>query len=144
MKKPHQRASMSIVSLCVTNNSASSDSEDEELEALIKSAPTGALQGLEDEYDENEDGGNTKDIGATGLRTKNEVAEELGPVHLSEVSITDQTVIEYLGTVERVMESVAIVRAHTDGEYRILDEGGVIVTESRIPVGTVRFGFRII
>jgi len=102
------------------------------------------LQGLEDEYDENEDGGNTKDIGATGLRTKNEVAEELGPVHLSDVSITDQTVIEYLGTVERVMESVAIVRAHTDGEYRILDEGGVIVTENRIPVGTVRIRFRII
>jgi hypothetical protein len=130
--------------LCGSNDSASSDSEDEELEALIKAAPSGALQGLEDEYDENEDGGNTKDIGATGLRTKNEVAEELGPVNLIDISITDQTVIEYLGTVERVMESVAIVRAHTNGEYRILDEGGVIVTESRSLVGTVRFTFRII
>lgn len=130
--------------MCGSNDSASSDSEDEELEALIKAAPSGALQGLEDEYDENEDGGNTKDIGATGLRTKNEVAEELGPVNLIDISITDQTVIEYLGTVERVMESVAIVRAHTNGEYRILDEGGVIVTESRSLVGTVRFTFRII
>jgi hypothetical protein len=130
--------------LCGSNDSASSDSEDEELEALIKAAPSGALQGLEDEYDENEDGGNTKDIGATGLRTKNEVAEELGPVNLIDISITDQTVIEYLGTVERVMESVAIVRAHTNGEYRILDEGGVIITESRSLVGTVRFTFRII
>lgn len=125
------------IPLCGTNNSASSESEDDELEDLIKSAPPGTLQGLEDEYDDNEEGMAAKDTGTAGLRTKNEVVEELGPVSLSEISITSQTVIEYLGTVEKVMEPVAIVRAHTGGEYRILDQGGVIVTENRKLVGTV-------
>jgi hypothetical protein len=128
-------------SLCSTDCSGSSESEDDELDNLIKSAPRGSLQGLEDEYDDNEDGMASKDTGTAGLRTKNEIVEELGPVSLSEVSVTSQTVIEYLGTVEKVMESVAIVRAHTGGEYRILDEGGVIVTESRNVVGTVTFIF---
>jgi hypothetical protein len=128
-------------SLCSTDCSSSSESEDEELDDLIKSAPRGSLQGLEDEYDDNEDGMASKDTGTTGLRTKNEIVQEFGPVSLSEVSVTSQTVIEYLGTVEKVMDSVAIVRAHTGGEYRILDEGGVIVTESRNVVGTVTLIF---
>jgi hypothetical protein len=101
------------------------------------------LQGLEDEYDDNEDGMTSKDTGNAGLRTKNEIVEELGPVSLSEISVTGETVIEYLGVVEKIMESVAIVRAHTGGEYRILDQGGVIVTESRHVVGTVTFPWGI-
>lgn len=56
---------------------------------------------------------------------------------LTDISINDDTVIEYLGNVERVMDSVAIVVAHTGGEYRVLDEGGVLVTEARKVLGTV-------
>ena len=43
-----------------------------------------------------------------------------------------------LGTVEKVMDSIAIVKAHTGGEYRILDEGTFVLTDARQIVGTVR------
>lgn len=81
-----------------------------------------------------EDGANSNE---TPLRTKNEMIEETGPVNLVDISINETTTIEYLGTVEKVIDSMAIVKAHTDGEYRVLDEGAVIVTESRKLVGTV-------
>jgi hypothetical protein len=72
----------------------------------------------------------------TGMRTKNEVPEEIAPVKIDH-SIQDSTIIEFLGLVERVMDTVIIISAHTNGEYRVLDEGGLVVTESRQIVGTV-------
>jgi hypothetical protein len=112
---------------------SSSSESDEEVSEIIKIAHLGSLEG-QDDYDEAEDGAAPK---TGGLRTKNEIVEETGRVGLTDISINDDTVIEYLGTVERVMDAVAIVVAHTGGEYRVLDEGGVLVTETRKVIGTV-------
>jgi H/ACA ribonucleoprotein complex non-core subunit NAF1 len=113
--------------------STSSDSEDDYLSEIVKATP-GPLEGLDEDCDDMEDGINSNE---TPLRTKNETVEEIGPVNLIDISISETTAIEYLGTVEKVMDSIAIVKAHTSGEYRVLDEGTVIVTETRKLVGTV-------
>jgi hypothetical protein len=55
-----------------------------------------------------------------------------------DISIGPTTPVECLGTVEKVMDSIAIVKAHTDGEYRILDECALVLTDARQIVGTVR------
>jgi hypothetical protein len=119
---------------------SSSSESDEEVSEIIKIAHLGSLEGQEDDYDEAEDGAAPK---TGGLRTKNEIVEEPGRVGLTDISINDDTVIEYLGTVERIMDAVAIVVAHTGGEYRVLDEGGVLVTETRKVLGTVIFSREI-
>jgi hypothetical protein len=94
----------------------------------------GSLEDQEEDYDEAEDGIASK---TGGMRTKNEIVQETGLAGLADVSVNEDTAIEYLGVVERVMDSVAIVVAHTGGEYRVLDEGGVLVTETRKIMGTV-------
>jgi len=63
--------------------------------------------------------------------------EDLGPLNLPNVAINENAVIERLGTTEKMMGTVAIVKAHTGGEYRVLDEGAVVVTETRNVVGVV-------
>jgi len=60
---------------------------------------------------------------------------------LDDILIPADAPIEKLGSVEKLMGSIAIVRAHMNGEYRILDEGGIVVTEARSPIGTVLLFF---
>lgn len=74
---------------------------------------------------------------ATGARTKNEVNEDMGPVKVEHTSIEEGTAVELLGLVEKVMDTIAIIRANTNGEYRVLDEGALVVTDARKIVGTV-------
>lgn len=71
------------------------------------------------------------------MRTKNEVVEEIHRVNLMDISISETTPVEPLGIIEKVMDSIAIVKAHTGGEYRILDEGTFVFTDTRKVVGTV-------
>jgi hypothetical protein len=113
---------------------AFSDSEDENISEIIKSAHMESLQGFDDDGDEMEEGNTSKDA---GLRTKNELIGEIGPVVLPDISISSTHVIECLGTVENTMGSVAIVKATTGGEYKILNEGAIVVSETRDIVGTV-------
>jgi hypothetical protein len=70
-------------------------------------------------------------------RSRNEIIEEMGPIKLADDSINETTAIECLGIVEKIMGSIAIVKAHTGGEYRILDEGAMVVTDARKIIGTV-------
>jgi H/ACA ribonucleoprotein complex non-core subunit NAF1 len=76
-------------------------------------------------------------LDGTGIRTKHETSIDMEPVDLSHVSINPSAAIEQLGVVEKKMGAVVIVRAYTDGEYRVLDEGAIVVTESREIFGTV-------
>jgi len=71
------------------------------------------------------------------MRTKNEVTDDTGPIDLGHVSIGSFTTIETLGTVECLIESIATVKANITGYYRVLDEGSIIVTDSREVVGMV-------
>lgn len=115
--------------------SASSDSEDEDFLNIMKTAQMASLEELDDDGDDTED---VSPMKQTGMRTKNEVVEDNAPIKLMDISIGPTTPIERLGTVEKVMDSIAIIKAHTDGEYRILDEGAFVLTDARQTVGTVR------
>ena len=101
----------------------------------MKTAQMTTLEGLDEDGDDIEDVAPTKEA---GMRTKNEVMEDNGPIKLTDISIDATSPVENLGTVEKVMNSIAIIKAHTDGEYRILDEGAFGLTEARQIVGTVR------
>jgi H/ACA ribonucleoprotein complex non-core subunit NAF1 len=127
---------------CGFNCSDSSDSDEDILSQIIKTAQVGSLEGLDDDGDDGDgdEGAVTKQ---GGMRTKNEVVEEIKPVNLMDVSIGETTHIELLGTVEKVLDSIAIVKAYTDGEYRILDEGAFVFNETRKVVGTVSPSSRV-
>jgi hypothetical protein len=71
------------------------------------------------------------------IKTRNEVNADFGPVNLEDISIAEDALIERLGSIEQLMGTMAIIKAHVDGEYRVLDEGGIVVTENRFPIGTV-------
>jgi H/ACA ribonucleoprotein complex non-core subunit NAF1 len=71
------------------------------------------------------------------LKTAHETVEEPGPVDLTNVTVNPDAPLECLGTVETLLDSLAIIKAQTDGEYRILSEGSLVLSESRALVGTV-------
>jgi hypothetical protein len=114
--------------------SSTSSESDDDLREITRKAELGFLEGLEEEEDDMEDVVAGK---ATGARTKNEVNEDMGPVKVEHTSIEEGTAMELLGLVEKVMDTVAIIRANTNGEYRVLDEGALVVTDARKIVGTV-------
>ena len=101
------------------------------------------LRDLEDDGDDNEEGGAVKE---GTMRTKNELPADVSPVKLSDVSISVTTPIERLGSIEKVMDSVVVVKADVGGEYRILDEGTIIVTDARDVIGSAssRYGISLI
>jgi Gar1/Naf1 RNA binding region len=72
------------------------------------------------------------------MRTKHEVTDNTGPIELGHVSISSSATIETLGTVQYLMEASVIVKANVAGHYRVLDEGSIIVTNSREVVGMVK------
>jgi hypothetical protein len=119
----------------LTSRSSASETDDDCIFDIFDPAQLGSLEGLDDEGEDLEDGAATK---SNGVRTKNESSGDMGPINLEDVSVDSSTTIERLGTTERIMDTVAIVRAHIGGEYRILDEGAIVVTETRQLIGVVR------
>jgi hypothetical protein len=117
------------------NISASSDSEDDSFLDIMKTAQMASLEELDEDGDDMED---LSPMKQKGMRTKNEIMEDNGPVKVTDISIGPTTPVNCLGTVEKVMDSIAIVKAHTDGEYRILDEGAFVLNDARQIMGTVR------
>jgi len=116
-----------------------SSSSDEELSEIDSSASDSSVRGRVDICDyEDDDDESGPQIGIGNVRTKNEVNAETGPIDLNNITVPDNAPLEKLGVVERLIDWTAIVKAHTDGEYRVLDEGGLVVNESRQLIGTVR------
>lgn len=116
--------------------SSSSDEELSETESSASDSSVRVPAGILDYEDDEDESG--PQIGNGTVRTKNEVNAETGPVDLNNITIPDNARLEKLGVVERLIDWTAIVKAHTDGEYRVLDEGGLVVNESRQLIGTVR------
>lgn len=110
------------------------ESDDERLSDILETAKFGSLEELDDEGDDIEDGSGAQ---VNSIRSKNEAVEDLGPVNLPNLTINENAQIELLGTTEKFMGTVVIVRAYTGGEYRVLDEGTVVVTDTRDIVGVV-------
>jgi H/ACA ribonucleoprotein complex non-core subunit NAF1 len=112
-----------------------SESDDESISDIIKASHAEVLQELEaDDADDEE-----RVSAAKGeMRTKHEVTDDRGPIDLGHVSISSSATIETLGTVEYLLESIATVKANVTGDYSVLDEGSIIVTDSREAVGMVK------
>jgi hypothetical protein len=114
-----------------------SDSDDELPSAVTTGAELATL------LEEDDDLGEGIAHDGAGMRTKHETNIDIGPVDLSHVSINPSTAIERLGVVEKKMGPLVIIRAYTDGEYRVLDEGAIVVTENREIFGTVLVSYNI-
>lgn len=87
-----------------------------------------------DQDDEEDESASKKNA----LKTAHETIEESGPVDLTNVTVDPNAPLQCLGTIERLMDSLAIVKAQTDGEYCVLSEGSLALSESRALVGAVR------
>lgn len=87
----------------------------------------------DDDNDDGEESGQKKST----LRTAHETIEESGPVDLAHVTTDPNAPLECLGTIERLLDSLAIVKAQTDGEYRVLSEGSLVLSQSHALVGAV-------
>ena len=85
--------------------------------------------------DDGDGGGKSKEGGNHGPRTANEVKEDRIPK--PNVQITEETKITFLGTVERAVENMALIKASTSGEYQVLESGSVLCNEKREVIGAV-------
>lgn len=85
---------------------------------------------------EGDDGGNAKDKnGDHQPRTANEVKDEIVPK--PDVVVTENMKITYLGTVERTVDNLILIKAATPGEYQVLESGSVLCKENREVLGAV-------
>ncbi|KAI5463849.1 Gar1/Naf1 RNA binding region-domain-containing protein, partial [Mariannaea sp. PMI_226] len=122
-----------------SSDSSSSDSSDEDSDnegyELLGVEETARLliQAEGGSDDEGERGG--KGSSSAQVRTKNEIIEEA--VAKPEVIITPEMKIEELGVIEHIVESIALVKAFTPGEYQVLDSGSVLCTAERVVIGAV-------
>jgi len=85
--------------------------------------------------DEEEDESGSK---KNALKTAHESIEESGPVDLAHVTVNPNAPVECLGNIETMLDSLVIVKAQTDGEYRVLSEGSLVLSASRALIGAVR------
>ena len=120
-----------------SSDSDSSDEDDSDNEGyeLLGVEETARLLmeiegGSEDEGDKS-----GKPSGSAQVRTKNEVPEEVVPK--PDVTITPEMKIEELGSVEHMVENIAVIKAITPGEYQVLDTGSVLCNADRVVIGAV-------
>lgn len=73
----------------------------------------------------------------TAPKTEHEVVEpDVAPPAVQKLD--ESAEIAKFGKVESVIENVVVVKAHTGGDWRVLDEGTVVCWEDKTVIGTVR------
>ena len=89
-----------------------------------------------------EDGGSDGDGKGKGRkaiaevpRTLNEKPDEYVPKPT--VAITEDMEIDELGSVENVVENLALIKANTSGEYQVLESGSLLCLQDRKVIGVV-------
>lgn len=119
-----------------SSDSDSDDDSDNEGYELLGVEETARLL-MEAEGGSDDEGGERsgKASGSTQLRTKNEMPEEIIPK--PDVTITPEMKVDELGVIEHIVENIILVKAHTTGEYQVLDTGSVLCTEERVVLGAV-------
>lgn len=126
---PYESSSSSVST--TSSEDEDSDNEGYELMGVEETARMLMAEGASD--DEGDRAG--KGTSGAQLRTKNEVPEEVIP--RPDVTITEDMPIEELGAIEHVVETTALIKAITPGEYQVLDSGSVLCTSSRVVVGAI-------
>lgn len=85
---------------------------------------------------DDDEGGKSKGSGANNApRTANEVKEEV--VSKPDVTVTPETKITFLGSVEQAVENMILIKGATTGEYHVLESGSVLCNEAREVIGAV-------
>ena len=85
-----------------------------------------------------DDEGGDKSKNKTGdhqPRTANEVKEDVVPK--PDVVVTEDMKITHLGNVDRIVESMVLIKAVTPGEFQVLESGSVLCNEKREVIGAV-------
>ena len=86
--------------------------------------------------DGDDDGDNSKSkTGDHQPRTANEVREVVVPK--PDVIVTEDTKVTDLGTVDRAVENMVLIKAVTPGEFQVLEAGSVLCNEKREVIGAV-------
>ena len=85
---------------------------------------------------EDDDGDKSKNkTGDHQPRTANEVQDAVVPK--PDVVVTEDMKITFLGTVDRAVESMVLIKAVTPGEFQVLESGSVLCNEQRVVIGAV-------
>ncbi|KAL4936369.1 Gar1/Naf1 RNA binding region-domain-containing protein [Aspergillus oleicola] len=112
----------------------SSDSDDEDEDYPILSAEEQARILMQGEMG-SDDEGEGKGKSGGGLKTANEIAEEVLPI--PDVTVTPDMKIVLLGNVEAAIENTVLIAANVTGEYQVLESGSLLCLEDRRIAGVV-------
>ena len=130
----NDEGSITLVATATNDGRSTSGSDDDEIITnIIHASQFHSMEEIVD--DEEEDESVPK---KNALKTAHETIEESGPIDLAHVTVNPNAPIECLGTIETLLDSLAIVKAQTNGEYRVLSEGSLVLSASRALVGAVR------
>ncbi|KAG8629601.1 hypothetical protein KVT40_003466 [Elsinoe batatas] len=116
------------------SSSDESDEADGEYEKLDPATIAKMLMAGEHENDEdgqNNAGGGNK----SGLMTKNEKADEI--IAKPDINLTPDMRIVPLGLVELSVDNIAVIKAFTSGEFRVVESGSALCLEDRTIIGAV-------
>ncbi|KAF4551352.1 H/ACA ribonucleoprotein complex non-core subunit NAF1-like protein [Elsinoe fawcettii] len=114
-----------------SDSDSDDDSDDPEGEYAELDPATAAKMLMAGE--QGEDDGDSGNKG--GLKTKNEKTEDIVPK--PDFTLTADMRIIPLGIVEHIVETFAVIKAFTSGEYRVLEYGSALCLENRTIVGAV-------
>ncbi|KAH8173407.1 gar1/Naf1 RNA binding region domain-containing protein [Sarocladium implicatum] len=118
-----------------SSDSSDDDDDDDEPYELLSVEETARLL-MEAEGGSDDEGDRAgKGAGNAHVKTKNEVIEEAIPK--PDVTITPEMKIEELGSIQNIVEGIALIKAITPGEYQVLDTGSVLCTTDRVVIGAV-------
>ena len=134
-----------------TDSSPYASSSDDSNDSSEDSSDSSSKAGSDDDYrlldpaeqarrlledDAGSDDGGGKKVAPTGqIRTANEKLDE--PVEIPDIKITPDMEIQELGSVDTIVESIALIKAKTTGEFQVLDVGSLLCLENRSVVGTI-------
>ncbi|KAI0012987.1 NAF1-domain-containing protein [Xylariaceae sp. FL0662B] len=118
-----------------TSDDSDDESEDENYQVLGPEETARILMEMEGGSDDEGEGKPKGSGSGAQIRTKNEVPEEVIPK--PDVKITPEMEITELGLIEHIVENTVVIKANTSGEYRVLDSGSVLCTESRTVIAAI-------
>lgn len=114
---------------------SSSDDSDADGDYEMLDPATAAKMLMAEGGGDDEDGPSVKTGDKAGLKTKNEVEEQVIPK--PDVTITEQMKLIPLGKIENVVENLALIKGYHTGEYQVLEPGSVLCKEDRSIIGAV-------
>jgi H/ACA ribonucleoprotein complex non-core subunit NAF1 len=115
-----------------SSDSSSDDSdEDSDDEEGILLDPEEQARILMQEVADGDEGGVTEGP----LKTANEQTEQF--VAKPDIIITDDMRVLELGSVDKIVSNLAVIKANTSGEYRVLEAGSLLCLENRIVIGAI-------